>query len=127
MVGEHHYFVVVILLECVENYGEYARIYHLNGFHLVFGFVSVTALVGSLKVNIYEVAAVFKLFDGGSCLALKVSINVACGTLNLGSGHTGAFCYSFKKVNRRDYSTFFAEGLVKRRQSRLFAFAPKPN
>ena len=71
----------------------------LDRTYFIFGFISVTALVGSFDVNINKVAAVFEFLKSAFSLALKVGIDITSSTLNLGYAHICAKTDTLEQVN----------------------------
>ena len=95
VIGEDHHFVILAaVLKIVEHYGQHSLVDKFDSPDLILRLVAVAALIGGFKVDINKVAAVFPFLDRRLSLALKIRVDIARCTLDLGGIHAGADAYA---------------------------------
>ena len=71
MIRQNHDFIIVLSVEIVKDYRHYTAVNKLDCFDFIFGLVSVTALVGSLDMDIDKVLTFTPFVDCSVRFALK--------------------------------------------------------
>ena len=87
----------------------------------------MTALIGRFKMQVNKVSSALERINSRLSLPLKIRVDIACCSLNLGRFHTRAYSYAFKQVNRAYNAARNAVFLLKVFKLRASALAPEPN
>ena len=127
VIGQNHDLIIVLCVEIFKDYRHNAAVDKLDRLDLILGLVSVSALIGSLDMDIDKVLTFTPFVDCSVRFALEIRVDIAGRALDFGGVHARTDADTLEQIDCRDDAALHTELLFKGRQSRAASLAPEPD